>query len=143
MASPMDYSSEEGFVPADFTPGFLDHGGPYWLKPVGSRTLVGLRLAQHHMNYRDAAHGGVVATLADVALSYQAYASEEPPVPVVTSSLTVNYLSPAILGRWIVADAQIDRIGGRQSHVSGKIYDGDTILATMSGVFTLMRKKET
>ncbi|MEP1605447.1 MAG: PaaI family thioesterase, partial [Marinomonas sp.] len=64
-----------------------------------------------------------------------------PPVPVVTSSMTVNYLSPAIIGHWIVGDAQIDRIGGRQAHVSGKIYDGETILMTMTGVFTLMRPK--
>ena len=137
----IDYTSEEGFEPADFTPGFLDHGGPYWLKSIEGRTLVGLRLADQHRNYREAAHGGVLATMADVALSYQAYASETPPVPVVTSSMTVNYLSPAIIGHWIVADAQIDRIGGRQAHVSGKIYDGETILMTMSGVFTLMRPK--
>lgn len=133
-------ANDEGFEPANFTPGFLDHGGPYWLKRDGDRTLVGLRLADHHMNYREAAHGGVLATLADVALSYQAYVSEKPPVPVVTSSLTVNYLSPALLGHWIVADAAIDRIGKRQAHVSGKIYDGEALLATMSGVFTLIRK---
>lgn len=136
----IDYTSEEGFEPADFTPGFLDLGGPYWLKPHEGRTLVGLHLADQHRNYREAAHGGVLATMADVALSYQAYASENPPVPVVTSSMTVNYLSPAIIGHWIVADAQIDRIGGRQAHVSGKIYDGETILMTMTGVFTLMRR---
>ncbi|MEO9461976.1 MAG: PaaI family thioesterase [Marinomonas sp.] len=137
----IDYTSEEGFEPANFTPGFLDLGGPYWLKPCEGRTLVGLRLADKHRNYREAAHGGVLATMADVALSYQAYASENPPVPVVTSSMTVNYLSPAIIGHWIVGDAQIDRIGGRQAHVSGKIYDGETILMTMTGVFTLMRPK--
>jgi acyl-coenzyme A thioesterase PaaI-like protein len=79
--------------------------------------------------------------MADVALSYQAFSSEEPPVPLVTSSLTVNYLSPAIIGHWIVADAVIDRIGGRGAHVTGKIYDGETILATMSGVFTLIRPR--
>ena len=137
----IDYTSDEGFEPANFTAGFLDYGGPYLLKPLEDRTLVGLRLDEQHRNYRDAAHGGVLATMADVALSYQAFSSEEPPVPLVTSSLTVNYLSPAIIGHWIVADAVIDRIGGRGAHVTGKIYDGETILATMSGVFTLMRPR--
>ena len=138
----VDYTSDAGFEPANFTPGFLDHSGPYMLKKLAEgRTLVGLRLDEQHRNYREAAHGGVLATMADVALSYQAYASEDPPVPVVTSSMTVNYLSPAIIGHWIVANAAIDRIGGRQAHVSGKIYDGETILMTMSGVFTLMRPK--
>ncbi len=138
----VDYISEEGFEAADFTPGFLVASGPYWLKPIEGRSLVGLRIADQHRNYLEAAHGGVLATLADVALSYQPYASEDPPVPVVTSSMTVNYLSPALIGHWVVADAQIDRIGGRTAHVSGKIYDGETILATMTGVFTLMRPKK-
>ncbi|MEP1606489.1 MAG: hypothetical protein ABJJ48_09270, partial [Marinomonas sp.] len=59
----IDYTSEEGFEPANFTPGFLDLGGPYWLKPCEGRTLVGLRLADKHRNYREAAHGGVLATM--------------------------------------------------------------------------------
>ena len=132
-------ASSAGFAPARFTPGFLDHGGPYWLKPVEGRTLVGLRLAAQHMNYRDMAHGGVLTTLADVALSYQAFASENPPVPVATASLTTNFLAPARLGDWLVADARIDRIGGRSAHVSGRVLRGDEPLATMSGVFTLHR----
>lgn len=135
-------ASAAGFAPARFTPGFLDHGGPYWLKPVEGRTLVGLRMAPHHMNYRDMAHGGVLTTLADVAMSYQAFASEDPPVPVATASLTTNFLAPARLGDWLVADARIDRIGGRSAHVSGRILRGDDTLATMSGVFTLHRKEK-
>ncbi|WP_324262047.1 PaaI family thioesterase [Altererythrobacter sp. H2] len=135
-----DEARLEGFAPARFTPGFLDHGGPYWLKPAEGRTLVGLRMAPHHMNYRDMAHGGVLTTLADVALSYQAFASEDPPVPVATASLTTNFLAPARLGDWLVADARIDRIGGRSAHVSGRIARGGETLATMSGVFTLHRK---
>lgn len=132
-------ASSAGFAPARFTPGFLDHGGPYWLKPMEGRTLVGLRMAAHHMNYRDMAHGGVLTTLADVALSYQVFASEDPPVPVATASLTTNFLAPARLGDWLVADARIDRIGGRSAHVSGQVLRGDEPLATMSGVFTLHR----
>lgn len=135
-----DEARSAGFAPARFTPGFLDHGGPYWLKAGDGGTLVGLRMADHHMNYRDMAHGGVLTTLADVALSYQAYASESPPVPVATASLTTNFLGPARLGDWLVADARIDRIGGRNAHVSGRIMRGEDVLATMSGVFTLHRK---
>lgn len=137
----VDYASDSGFEQAQFSPGFLDHGGPYWLRKLDGRTLVGLRLADHHRNYRDAAHGGVMATLADVALSYQAYNHDQPQVPVVTSSMTVNYLSPAAIGHWIVADAQVDRIGARQAHVSGQIWDGDRLLATISGVYVRIRPK--
>ena len=63
-----------GFVPAGFTPGFLDHGGPYYLgSAVDGVRLVGLRIMPHHINYQDAAHGGVISTFADVALSHAVY----------------------------------------------------------------------
>ncbi|WP_448586814.1 PaaI family thioesterase [Thermaurantiacus sp.] len=129
----------EGFAPARFAPGFLDHGGPYWLKRKGCGTLVGLRLLEHHRNYLDAVHGGVLATLADVALSWAAYTSADPPVPVVTVSLTVNFLAAARVGDWLVAEARIDRLGRRLAHVSGRILRGEETVATMSGLFTLVR----
>jgi uncharacterized protein (TIGR00369 family) len=130
---------ETDFTAAGFSPGFLDHGGPYWLRREGDRTRVAVRVADHHMNYRDMAHGGVLATLADVALSYQAFASETPPVPVSTITLTTNFLSPARLGDWIVAECAIDRIGKRTAYVSGRIVRGGEVLATMSGVYTIHR----
>lgn len=130
---------QAGFEAAAFSPGFLDHGGPYWLRRKGDATLVAVRVADHHMNYRDMAHGGVLATLADVALSYQAFTSETPPVPVSTVTLTTNFLSPARLGDWIVAECAIDRIGKRTAYASGRIVRAGEVLATMSGVYSLHR----
>lgn len=129
----------DGFVPASFTPGFLDHGGPYFLKRDGARTLVGLRIAPHHNNYHDVAHGGVLTTLADVALSYQLYASADPPLPVATIALTTHFLGGAKLGDWLVAEATIDRIGGRTAHASGRVLRGEEVIATMTGAYTIRR----
>ena len=130
-----------GFEPARFSPGFLDHGGPHYLgaRKEGAQA-VGLKIMEHHINYRDMAHGGALATLADVAMSWQVYSSEEPPVPVSSSTLTTNFLAPARLGDWIVAETRIDRIGGRSAHVSGRIMRGDETLLTMSGVYTMHRR---
>lgn len=129
-----------GFAPAGFTPGFLDHGGPYYLGPAldGVR-VVGLGIMPHHINYQDAAHGGVMATLADVALSHAVYDAERPRLAPSTVTLTVNYLSGARLGDWIEARVRIDRLGGRTAYASGGIWRGDEPLATMSGVFAFRR----
>lgn len=129
----------EDFRPAGFSPGFLDHGGPYCLRSEGARTLIGLRIAPHHINYHDVAHGGVFATMADVALSYQVYSSAKPPLPTVSLALTTQFLAPARLGDWLVADAAIDRLGGRTAHVSGRICRGGEVLATMTGVYAVTR----
>jgi uncharacterized protein (TIGR00369 family) len=128
------------FEPAGFTPGFLDHGGPYYLGPaVEGVRVVGLRIVPHHINYQDAAHGGVISTFADVALSHAVYDAERPRLAPSTVTLTVNYLAGAKLGDWLEARVRIDRLGGRTAYTSGGIWREDEQIATMSGVFAFRR----
>jgi acyl-coenzyme A thioesterase 13 len=129
-----------GFELAGFTPGFLDHGGPYYLgAPVDGVRVVGLRIVPHHINYQDAAHGGVISTFADVALSHAVYDAESPRLAPSTVTLTVNYLLGAKLGDWLEARVRIDRLGGRTAYTSGGIWRGEEQIATMSGVFAFKR----
>ena len=129
-----------GFEPAGFTPGFLDHGGPYYLgAAVKGVRVVGLQICPHHINYRDAAHGGVISTFADVALSHAVYDAERPRLAPSTVTLTVNYLATAKLGDWLEARVRIDRLGGRTAYTSGGIWRGAEQIATMSGVFAFKR----
>ncbi len=130
----------EGFSLAQFNGAFLKHNGPFHVKKEGERWLVGLLVGEHHANYLEIAHGGVISTLADVALSLQPFFSEKPNPPVTTSSLTTNFIAPARVGDWLVADCHMDRLGKRNAHVSGAIHRGDEVLATMSGVFNIQRK---
>ncbi|MFU7527240.1 PaaI family thioesterase [Qipengyuania sp. ASV99] len=135
-----DFELPDGFSPAGFSPGFLDHGGPYFLKDrLGGPRLVGLRIVPHHINYQDAAHGGVISTFADVALSHAVYDAERPRLSPSTITLQVNYLLGAKLGDWLEARVRIDRLGGRTAYTSGEIVRGDEPIATMSGVFSIRR----
>lgn len=129
-----------GFESAGFAPGFLDRGGPYWRRRSGSSVILGLRIEEGHLNYQDVAHGGVLTTFADVALSYCVHISEAPPPALATASLTVNFLAAARLGRWLEAEARIDHIGKRMAHTSGRIRDGEQTIATMTGVFSMLRR---
>jgi len=139
-----DPAPPAGYVPAGFSPGFLDRGGPYWLRQTEAGSpngiCVGLRIEAGHLNYQDAAHGGVLSTLADVALSWCVYSSEDPPLAVATATLTVNFLGAARLGEWLEARARIDRIGRALAYTSGTIRCGDQAIATMTGVFSVRRK---
>ena len=129
-----------GFDPAGFSPGFLDHGGPYYLGPaLAGVRVVGLAICPHHINYQDAAHGGVISTFADVALSHAVHDAERPRLAPATVTLTVNYLAAARLGDWLEARVRIDRLGGRTAYCSGAIWRGDEQIATMSGVFAIRR----
>lgn len=138
-----DANVPEGFIPAGFSPGFLDHGGPYYLRAneAGPRT-VGLRILPHHINYRDAAHGGVLTTLADVALSHAVYDAERPHPAVATISLTTNFLAGVKLGDWLECEVSIDRLGGRTAYCSGHILRDGEPVATIGGVFAVKRREE-
>lgn len=130
----------QGFARADFTPGFLDHGGPYYLgAAVDGVRVMGLLICPHHINYQQAAHGGVISTFADVALSHAVYDAERPRLAPSTVTLTVNYLAGARLGDWLEARVRIDRLGGRTGYTSGGIWRGEEQVATMSGVFAFRR----
>lgn len=130
----------DGFKLAEFTGRFLERNGPYYLKQEEGRWLVGQLVEEQHVNYLGIAHGGMLSTLADVALSTQPFLSEQPGPAVTTTSLTTNFLAAAKLGDWIVADAHIDRLSKRTAHVHGCIRRGDEVLVTMSGVFGIYRK---
>jgi acyl-coenzyme A thioesterase 13 len=128
-----------GFAPAQFSPGFLDMSGPYYLKKDTASTIIGCRITAQHQNYIGVAHGGVLATMADVALSYQVYSSETPGLPVSTVSMTTNFLSGARLGEWIEASGTIDRIGQKLAYVHGSIWCSGRILMTMNAVYNIIR----
>jgi acyl-coenzyme A thioesterase 13 len=132
----------EGFSLADFRGPYLQNGGPYYVKKQGESYLVALRVEDKHTNYMDIAHGGVLSTLADVALSWQVYLSEQPNPAVTTTSLTTNFLASAKKGDWLVAAALIDRLGKRAAHVHGSISCEGKLLVTMTGVFNIFRSAE-
>lgn len=129
-----------GFKPAKFSAGFLDLSGPYYLGTPGSELVVGMFVLNSHANYLGIAHGGVLSTFADVALSFLVHNSERPAVPVVTNSLTTNFLAGAKCGDWLEAHCRIDRLGKRIAYASGEIRRGDETILTMSGVFTILRQ---
>jgi acyl-coenzyme A thioesterase 13 len=130
-----------GFVPADFSAGFLDFSGPYHLRDDGTAaTVLGLRVQERHGNYLGVAHGGLLATFADVALSYQVHASETPRLKVATNALTTNFIAGVKAGDWLEATCRIDRLGKRLAYTSGEIRRGEEVVMTMSAVFTIFRQ---
>jgi acyl-coenzyme A thioesterase 13 len=128
------------FEPARFAKGFLDRAGPYFLRRDAEGIVVGLRIHEDHLNYVGVVHGGVLTTLADVALSLQVHELEKPSLSPVTNSLTTNFLGAARLGDWLEAHCRIDQIGKRLAHTSGQIRRGPDLLMTMTGVFSIRRQ---
>jgi uncharacterized protein (TIGR00369 family) len=139
LSQPTDDLPPAGFSPARFSGQFLHDAGPYFLRTTEACTIVGLRVRQNHVNYVGVAHGGVLTTMADVALSLQVHRLDPAGLPVTTVSLATNFLAAGKLGDWLEAECRIDRVGKRLAFTSGSIRCGDNVLMTMTGVFNLLR----
>lgn len=132
---------QDGWKPIVFKTPFLDTSGPYFVPSSADARGLAMRVTPEHVNYVKIAHGGVLATFADVALSYQLFLLEPEGLPITTVSMAVNFLAPAKLGDWLLADVGIDRLGARTAHTSGRILCGDETLMTMTGVYNILRPR--
>lgn len=97
-----------------------------------------LDLEARHLNRAGVLHGGIVATLLDVASGVTAGASFDPDAPtdVVTISLTLNYIASGTAGDQVRARAQVTGGGRSTLHVAGELRSGGgRLLATSVGVF--------
>lgn len=108
--------------------GFREHAA---LQVEDGRVVVDA--ADEHLNPHGTVHGGLIATMLDVAMG-EAVAAEGGKSPV-TVSLTVTYLEPGRPGR-LEARADVRKRGKRLLVVEGEVVqDGDVVadaLATFS-----------
>ena len=134
----------EGFKPLKRGGGYLSSLGPWHYrideaKGERGQMVLAIRVEDRHTNIRHIAHGGFLVTIVDTALGIVVSSSREPAQPIVTVSLTTNFVSSAELGDWVEAHVDIDRMGGRLAYASCRLVTGARTIMTGSGVFALMK----
>jgi uncharacterized protein (TIGR00369 family) len=105
--------------PAGFTaiedPGpFAEHVGPLYAGDDDGNggPAVGLRAAHAHANHGGAVHGGLLATLCDIAIGRAVRAQADGEISrAVTVSLTIDYLAAAKPGAWLEAHVEVEKLG--------------------------------
>lgn len=99
-----------------------------------------LDIAPHHLNTQGSLHGGVIATLLDVACGYSGFCLEVAGFEArgATISLTVHYMAKAGQGR-IIARGRRKGGGQRIFFAEAELIgcDDDAVIATASGSFRL------
>jgi acyl-coenzyme A thioesterase 13 len=125
-----------GFEPLFRTSPFLETVGPLFCRKDGERGLViGLRVAEKHANARGIAHGGLLLTLADIALGYRTAFAHDPPTGMITASLSADFAGSAKIGDWVEAHVDIQKVGGRLIFANAfLLVDGERIVRA-SAVF--------
>jgi uncharacterized protein (TIGR00369 family) len=114
--------------------GFREHVALH-VEPVDEGTgRVLLDATDEHLNPHGTVHGGVLATMIDVAMGTAvATTGGESPVTV---SLTVTYLEPGRPGR-LTATARVRKRGKRLIVVEAEVAQGDDVVADALATFSV------
>lgn len=92
---------------------------------------------QYHLGGHGAAHGGTLPLLFDEVVGR--LASARPPRRARTAFITVNYRAITPLDVELRVEATLDKIEGRKRWASGRLYDGERLLADAVGLFVELR----
>lgn len=98
---------------------------------------VTLEVEARHLNRHGILHGGMVATVMDVACGNTAaqYFDPDGRAALVTVALNLSYIASTKIGR-VVATARATGGGKSTAHVLGELHDADgRLLATATAIF--------
>ena len=130
-----------GYVQMNWMGGFGRQIGPLFEKnnPDGTYSW-GFLVSDHHTNGMHNAHGGMLMSFADMAWGH--VVSVELSSYWVTVRLTLDFLASAHLGDWVEgAGETLSREDGLYI-VRGKIWSGERLLITGSGVFKAIKRRD-
>lgn len=127
-------------VPAGFEPLFrfseyTELIGPLYSRRTDTGITLGMRFEKKHGNSRAKAHGGMISTLADIAMGYTMAFSETPPRPYLTVNLNIDFLGHIDIGEWVEVHVTVDKKGRSMAFARCEFQVEDRIVARASGVF--------
>jgi uncharacterized protein (TIGR00369 family) len=116
---------------------FFDLVGPLWARREGDGWAYAFVADERHLNPQGIVHGGMLATLADHALSEIAW-QDAGRRPCVTVALETHFMGAVSPGRFVEARGRVARRTRSMSFVQGGLWvDGTQVLAA-SAVMRLM-----
>ena len=136
-------------IPAGFEPvqriqphTFAGRAGPFYAKRDGEAISLGVRIEERHLNSRGTCHGGLIATMADIALGYACVAAAaEGSRNFVTLDLSIEYLAAARAGDWLHSEVKVLNAGTRTASATGFLCVGGTQVARISANFRMAKTR--
>lgn len=155
----------QGFKPLETVSPFIQINGPFYRKAEQQREIFGLLIAQQHCNRGNKLHGGMVCTIADIAIGHnialsiwserlltkeneqeqQEQKTEAPPAsgppgsPMATVSMSTDFSGSANLGEWVEVHVDVHRVGGSLAFANAYLICKEQRIARVSAVFKLLR----
>ncbi len=139
IAAP-DLDIPEGYEPLEWRRGFVRQIGPLYRRQRGDGYAMAFRVEEHHTNGMSNAHGGMLMSFADMAWGH--VVSVETSSYWVTVRLTLDFLASARLGDWVEGASEVLSREDDLFVVRGRIWSGDRLLITGTGVFKPIQPRE-
>ncbi len=128
-------------LPPDFEPltasPFSELIGPLYINQAGPAPIVGVNVGPEHANRRGRAHGGLLMTIADIALSRAVFAQLPPGATMATADLHIAFLEGVAPGSWLEAVPTVERTGRSLIHASCEIRAGGSAVAKVLATFAV------
>jgi uncharacterized protein (TIGR00369 family) len=126
----------EGFRPLRFMTGLIELVGPLYGKWDGQQLLMGFRVEMRHCNPGQVAHGGMLATFADMFIPIAARMQSKADVGFApTVNLNLDFLAPARLGSWVEGRAEFLRSGKSLFFAQGVATADGTLCLRANAIF--------
>jgi uncharacterized protein (TIGR00369 family) len=126
----------EGFSPIAHSAAFGRLVGPFYDRAEGEGFVRAFRVDERHVNSLGIAHGGMLATFADVLLGTAAFRALGR--PTVTVRMVCDFLGPARRGDWVEGRAQVVRATRSLVFLRGDLTVGRHAVLAADGVFRIL-----
>jgi uncharacterized protein (TIGR00369 family) len=129
-----------GFEPLFRKSPFTDPWEPLYSKRTDKAVIIGLRLAKPHTNGRGLIHGGLIASLADIAMGYSCARVMGETSSLVTIGLSVDFVGNAPLGQWLAVEPQVIKTGSTICFAECLVKADDVVIARANATFRVVPK---
>jgi uncharacterized protein (TIGR00369 family) len=136
-----DTDIPSGFEPHFRNSPFTQPWEPLYSKRTDKAVFIGLRLAKPHTNGRGLIHGGLIASLGDIAMGYSCARVMGETSSLVTIGLTVDFVGNAQLGQWLAVEPQVIKTGSTICFAECLVKADDVVIARANATFRVVPKK--
>jgi uncharacterized protein (TIGR00369 family) len=126
----------ERFEPLSTSP-FSEQIGPLYVSSRDPLPVIGVRIEARHANRAGRAHGGLLMSVADIALSRAVRTHLPPDAVMATADLHIAFLDGVSEGEWLQAEPSIDRVGRSLIHASCLLKAGERKVARVLATFAV------
>ena len=130
----------EGFVVMAGRGEFSTRNGPYYVREAAEEGVQqAFYASSHHCNGFGIVHGGMLAAFLDGLLAHSVGKGADR--PSVTIQLSINYLSIARKGEWVIGEARLTRATREVAFAEARLHAGGRDVVRTTGVFKLMNQR--